>query len=332
MNTEMENWKELYFQKKGRTYENHVNKFINYLKNVAQKANTPNNIKLEDVSDCIGYYVKKRSINSVSSMELHLESLKSFYDFLLKEGKSRHIFSQIDYEDYKKFLTEKYQLTSREERGTFSLETIKDILTKLDGYLQCDSITSQEYSKYLRLAILNLFIKFTLIAPAKRNVICSIKYNDFSENFRSININDIEISIPNSLRHDLIKILDIMKCNNNEIKSDDNLFIYIGGNKFDPESLNRWFCSFIKEFKILGVLDVNDKTTTFPTENIINTVICNLVKNKANLSYISKISGVKISTLETKYYKDIFSDNLQQPSVSESINWEISKNGYYSYI
>lgn len=332
MNTEMENWKELYFKDKGYTYENHVNKFIIYLKNVAKKANTPNNIDLEDVSDCIGYYVEKGAISSVSSMELHLESLKSFYDFLLKEGKSKYIFSQMNYEDYKKSLTEKYQLTLREERGSFSLETIKDILTKLDEYLQCDSNINQEYSKYLRLAILNLFIKFTLIAPAKRNVICSIKYNDFSENFRSIIINDIEILIPNSLRHDLMKILSIVKSNNDEIKGNDNIFIYIGGNKFDPESLNRWFYSFLKEFKVLEILDINKKATTYPTENIVNTVIRNLVINKANLSYISKISGVKISTLETKYYKDIFSYNLQQPSVNELINWEISKNGYYPYI
>ena len=107
---------------------------LNVLKYM-KKADTPNNISIDDVRNCIGYYVKLGVILSVSSMELHLESLKNFYDYLLSTGKSKDIFSQMNYEEYKKNLSDTFQLSEKVSRGTFSVETMKDILSKLDDYL-----------------------------------------------------------------------------------------------------------------------------------------------------------------------------------------------------
>jgi site-specific recombinase XerD len=128
MSTEMEKWRDLYFKDKGTSYRNHVNKFIDYLKYIG-KADTPNNITIDDVRNCVGHYVKFGTILSVSSMELHLESLKNFYDYLLNIGKSKDIFSQMNYEEYKSNLSEQFQLIEKIGKWTFSVETMKDIMT-----------------------------------------------------------------------------------------------------------------------------------------------------------------------------------------------------------
>lgn len=336
MITEMEKWRDAYYKDEGTRYKNHVKKFIDYLKDIIKKADTPNNITIDDVRNCVGHYVRLGSILSISSMELHLESLKHFYDYLLNTGKSKDIFSQMNYEEYKNDLSEQFQLVEKVGRETFSVETMKDILSKLDYYLEIDYFTlvgKQLEKRYIHVSVLNLFIKLTLIAPAKRQVIGKLKYSAFSENFRTVTVNNVEVSIPNSLRHDIKNALKLTeKICNRSIKYNEQIFKYIIGANFSEEDINRWFCSFIKDQHIVGIDDIDNERNTYAIEPVMKTAISNMVKEMANLAYISKISGIKIATLEETYYEEIFEINLRQPSVGESIDWEIRKSGYYSYI
>lgn len=334
MITEMEKWRDSYFNDKGTTYKNHVNKFIHYLKQIG-KADTPNNITLDDVSNCIGYYVNFGTIQAVGTMELHLESLKAFYDYLLQTGKSHDIFSQMNYERYKQDITNKYELNEKIGRETFSIETIKDILSKLDNYLEINYSSlsgSQLQNRYLNRIALRLFIKLTLIAPAKKNIIVNLKYSDFGEDLRTVNVNEVELPIPNSLRRDLKSALELQKSlSKKTIKSDERIFKYIIGTNFSKEDINRWFCSFIKEQHILGI-EVDPEKDTYSIEPIMKTAITNMVKKKANLAYVSKVCGVKIGSLEETYSEEIYNSDQRLPTVAESIAWEISKTGYYAYI
>lgn len=336
MSTEMEKWRDQYFKDKGITYKNHVAKYVKYLKQIG-KADTPNKIDLEDVRKCVGHYVNLGTIRAVSSMELHLESLKSFYDYLLETGKSPDIFSQMNYEEYKNRLSHQYHLVEKIGRGTFSVETIKDILSKLDNCLEVDCFTlngTQKQKRYIQMNALRIFIKLTLIAPAKRKVICNLRYSDFDKDFRTVVVNEVELTIPNSLRRDLKNALELEKsiCNK-KIQEDEKIFMYIIGSKFNEEDLNRWFCSFIKDHHIIGIDKIDDEKETYPIEPIMKTAISNMVKGKANLAYISKVSGIKIGSLENTYYEEIFgNDQRQSPTISESIDWEIRRSSYYSYI
>lgn len=335
MITEMEKWRNDYFKIKGGNYTNHVNKFIDYLKYI-KKSDTPNNITIDDVTAGVGHYVKLGTIKSISSMELHLESLKSFYDYLLEIGKSKDIFSQMNYEEYKNNLSDMYQLSEKITRGSFSIDTMKDILSKLEDDLDRDYhklIGKHDSNRYICNMGLNLFIKLTLIAPAKRKVICNLKFSDFNEDLRTVNVNEVEVSIPSSLRRDLRKAINLRETlSSKTIHDDDNIFKYITKNNFEEENLNQWFCSFIKDHNIIGIDPIDDKRTTYGIEPIMKTAISNLVKGMANLAYISKISGVTIGTIEKTYYKELFEINLRQPSIGEAIDWDIRKSGYYSYI
>lgn len=332
----MEKWRDEYYRDIGITYKNHVNKFIDYLKSIG-KANTPNRITLDDVRNCVGHYVKFGSLRAVGTMESHLESLKSFYDYLLQTGKSRDIFSQMNYEEYKRELSIQFQLVEKVERETFSVETIIDILSKLDNYLERDYfklIGAQNQNRYINWTVLRLFIKLTLIAPAKRQVIGSLKFSNFEDDFRTVEVNGIELSVPNSLRRDFKNALELIKKIDNDkvIGADGEIFKYIIGANFSEESLNRWFCSFIKDQNIEGIKEITANRDTFPVEPIQKTAIINLVKGKANLAYISKVSGIKIGRLEEAYHEEIFDISQRNPTINEFIDWEIRKSRYYSYI
>ncbi len=335
MSTIMEKWRNEYLKMKGNTYKNHVNRFINYLK-LINKADTPINITLDDIRNCVGYYVELGIFGAVNTMELHLESLKSFYDYLLGTGKSPDLFSQMNYEEYKKSLIDEFNLTQKVSREAFSIDTIKDILTKLDDYLETDYSTiegTNNKKRYIHWSILRLVIKLTLIAPAKRQVICRLKYSDFSKDLRTVTVNEVGISIPNSLRRDLKLALEIAKNQSNkDIGENDKVFRYIEGPGFRNEVINTWFCSFIKEQNIIGIDKIDNEKTTYPIEPIMKTAIRHLVMGRANLAYVSKVCGLDIGSLEKTYYDEIFNQELLQPNISESINWEIRKLEYYSYI
>lgn len=335
MSTEMEKWRDSYYKDKGTTYRNHVNKFVDYLK-LLGKDDTPNMITLDDVRNCVGYYVENGTLHAIATMELHLESLKSFYDYLLGTGKSRDIFSQMNYEEFKDNLSLQFQLAEKVERETFSVETLIDILSKLDKYLEIDYFElngAHIQNRYINWTALRLFIKLTLVAPAKRQIIGHLRYSDFSGDFRSVVVNEIELAIPNSLRRDLRNAIElIFKIANKTIEADEEIFKFIIGPNFSEESLNRWFCSFIKDQHIVGINEIEGERDTYPVEPIQKTAISNMVKGKANLAYISKVCGIKIGRLEAAYREEIF-ENKQQPlSVNEEISWEIRKSRYYSYI
>ena len=335
MGTEMEKWRDDYYKNMGTTYKNHVNKFVDYLRLIS-KADTPNKVTLDDVRNCVGHYVKFGALRAVGTMELHLESLKSFYDYLLQTGKSGDIFSQMNYEQFKNDLATQFQLIEKIGREAFSVETIKDILSKLDDYLEVDYFKlngNQIQKRYINRTALRLFIKLTLIAPAKRQVICNLRYSDFGENLRSVLVNAIELAIPNSLRRDLKNAIELINIiGNGNIEADGKIFKYIIGSNFSEEDLNRWFCSFIKDEHIIGINKIGDGKETYPIEPIMKTAISNMVKGKANLAYISKVCGIKIGSLEEAYREEIFRIDQRQPTVNEAIDWEIRRSMYYSYI
>ena len=97
--SEMERYRDMYFNdcidllKNKHSYRKHVDKFINYLK-VIELDDRPRVIDKGVVEDCIGYYsLEKGELNTRSTMEAHLEALKSFYDYLSRTDKLPDIFT-----------------------------------------------------------------------------------------------------------------------------------------------------------------------------------------------------------------------------------------------
>jgi hypothetical protein len=333
----MEVWRDEYI-KFDSTYLNHVDKFITYLKLPGvDKANQPTSIVLKDLDNCVGHYVEKGNINSVNSMQSHLESIKAFYNYLINCGYlDRNIVQAASYAKFKDELTEKYNLKECVEREWIQDDDIKLILDRIDNYFYVTDyqiLGKSKKERFIHWLCLRLYIKICLLAPAKKSLLLNIKIEDFSNDFRYININQINIKIPNGLRNNIIFTLDFLTDNGyREYLPTDRLFEYIGkvGGEIDKKgtSLNRWFCAFLKEYNIL---DIPQDNNSYSVELLGNTTLYNMVVQGTNPYYISQISGITISSLESKYYSRIKQiDSLQ--NVHTELNNSISRCEFYHYI
>ncbi|WP_214628992.1 site-specific integrase [Paenibacillus agaridevorans] len=324
-------WKQEYLDRDD-TYSNHVTKFVDYLDIVVDKANEPKNISRQDIEGSIEHYNSKGLIKTRSSMENHLEAIKDFYKYLVSKHYTDDIFNNLaSYQDYKDMIALKYNLPEYQSRGFREVGDMIRLVEQLDLYFE--SITYgnhkgiNEKKRYIKFMILRIFIKLTLVAPAKKSVVCAIKRSDFNDDFRSVLINSVNIRIPNGLRRDIKEaIIFISKERNKEMLEDEVLFEFLySPKKFRVEYLNEFFSLFLKRTE---AIDIDTDSSSFQLEVIMNSALYCMVKNGANPALLSIISGVKISRLEEKFY-----DNGIVIDFAESlINDEISKTQYFNYI
>ena len=127
--SEMERYRDMYFNdcidllKNKHSYRKHVDKFINYLK-VIELDDRPRVIDKGVVEDCIGYYsLEKGELNTRSTMEAHLEALKSFYDYLSRTDKLPDIFTDYNYKEYK----EAIWVNSVQKQRNAIIEQLKEL-------------------------------------------------------------------------------------------------------------------------------------------------------------------------------------------------------------
>ncbi len=321
---------------KNHVYRNHINKFIDYLRLPDVKlSDAPTRINKNVVEACIKYYHDKRELNSRSTMECHLESVKNFYDYLSETGKAIDIFSDYSYSKFKDDIVEKYGLLEPTERGSYDCKDIKTILINLDESInnfKCKPAGTREEERHLQRIIMRLFIKITLIAPAKKSVITNIKKSDIKEGYKKLFINGIDVNVPCGLSRDLIETLKYAESKNKKtIKEKDNIFefIYKYKGKFRVESLNAWFYNIAQDF---GVLEIERKDKkTLAVEPIRNMVIQMMVDNMINPVLISKIAGLTLSMIEATYYPKDW-DVIYVEDINKSINKSIAQNDYYCYV
>ncbi|KON69119.1 integrase [Peribacillus butanolivorans] len=327
--THIERWANDYL-KSDKTYENHINKYVTYILKI-DKGDKPTKIDTNDVENCIGYYKELGKINTISSMENHIEGIKSFYKFLVSKAWATDIFSGIyDYQGYKSNLAQKFNLAESEEREYFDNLTIKAILENLDKYFEVNNLSNlrgQKKKRYKNYLILRIFVKLSLIAPAKRSKVCDLRKKDFSFDFRTLNINDLMINIPNGLRRDLITSINLVQqLKNNQINENDKVLSYIDEEVFQAENLNRWFCNFLKEYNILNI---PDSKTTYSVEVLMNSGIAELIKKGVDSAFISMVSGISISSLEKKYFKI---RQYEPEDINRLINEGLAKSSYFVYV
>ncbi|MCR8659322.1 site-specific integrase [Paenibacillus endoradicis] len=326
----MKSWKKDFFEFDD-TYVNHVTKFVDYL-DIINKTNQPNNITIEDIINCVGHYNRIGKINTRTSMENHLEAIKSFYKFLVSKHYTNDIFNNmVSYQDFKDSLTHRYNLVPIKERGVWSDAELIQIIDSLDSYFTRTDFSklsgTNEKKKFYKFLVLRIFIKLTLIAPAKKSVIYSLKISDFSSDYRSVVVNSVTIKIPNGLKRDIQFSIECIEDNlKKKSDSNDRMLDYLYPYTFSVERLNEFFCLFLKNHP--DIIEVAPESDTFELEGIMNSALLGLVQSNVNPALISKISGVKISSLEKKFYNNGFHIN----GADELINNEISKNSYYHYI
>lgn len=296
-------------------YINHSLKFVEYIEQI-EMGDKIAAIKPEHLKDSIKYYHEKGAIQTVSTMNNHLNAIKRFFVFLFKAGIIKeNIFNQIpDYEAFKREIVEECKLKPISKRGYLDNDQIEELLDYFNSKPQ----------KYRNMTMMGFFFKITLLAPTKRKIIARLKVSDFSEDFDVVTVNGINIRLPRALSLDIkneISQIDRI------IKKENFFFELFCGCKYSENVFNTPFYYALKE---IGY-EVPKEKDTFPVECIRNTAIVNLAISGASLYLISQLSGLSLSGLDnllTKYKVDI----AERTVTSSLINQEISKFKFYQKI
>ena len=273
-------------------YVNHSLKFVEYIEQM-EMGDKIAAIMPEHLKASIKYYHEKGAIQTVSTMNNHLNAIKRFFVFLFKAGIIKeNIFNQIpDYEAFKQEIVEECKLKPISERGYLDNDQIEELL---------DYFNSKP-KKYSNMTMMGFFFKITLLAPTKRKIIAGLKVCDFSEDFDSVTVNGISIKLPRALSLDIKNELNQME---RIIKKEDFFFELFCGCKYSENVFNTPFYYALKE---IGY-EVSKEKDTFPVECIRNTAIVNLAIGGASLYLISQLSGLSLSGLDNllaKYKVDI---------------------------
>jgi len=309
-------------------YVNHINKFKDYIKSV-NKQDSILDINYNDLDKSVGYQNKLGNINTINSMMNHIECIKSFFTFLQKKRVHQNVFRDIpDYSEFKDNIAKKYNLTEEINRDALPLDILIDLLKSFETdkrfYMDDGGISNSQ-------TLLKLFIKINLIAPAKKNVICNLKFSDFIDDFRRVYINSVLIKIPNSLRRDILLVLNCAKIQRNSAYADDDLFFnYICTHiKFQNTTLNT---ALYFALKYIGYNDLDknkcESSRTFSIECIMNTALVELIENNTNPFLIAKINGTSLKSLQLKMEQL----GVQVKNQNDLINNYIAKSDYYQYI
>lgn len=304
-------------------YQNHVRKFVNYI-NIIDKDNKPKAVHADDISNCIGYYRNLGQIRTISTMLLHLEVIKDFYTFLHeKELTPNIILVEImnNFESYKNDLIRKHNIIQKRETDFFDNEEISSLLFDVEniirGYQKNASyknISTVDRKKYA----LCIFIKLSLLAPAKKSCIFNLKLNEFINDFSLVKINNIVIKTPNSLRRDIkYAITDINESNISLIK------VLAPG--ISLTDLNTYFCSMLKRSNF--DFGIEEDSTSYSIQKIVDSAIKVTLEAGANPVVLSTIAGIKISAIEKK-----FGGNIDIIDINSIYNTYISKCFYYTYL
>lgn len=295
-------------------YVNHSLKFVEYIEEIGLGDKIVE-IGSEQLRNSVAYYCRKRVIQTVSTMNNHLNAIKKFFDFLFKQGIAENIFNHIaDYDLFKQSIIEENNIRPASERGYFEFDQINELL----DYFNSGS------KKYSNMTMMGFFFKLTLLVPTKKKIISNLTVGDFSDDFDSVCINGINIKLPRAFSQDIRREIQAT----NKVVTKDSLFFELLCNgKYSSTVFNAAFCHALRQTGY----DIPRDKDTFSVEDIRNTGIVNLAINNVNPYLISRLSGLSLSGLDsllTKFEIDIDARNEKD----KIINQEISKSQYYPNI
>ena len=295
-------------------YINHSLKFVEYIEKIGL-GDRIIEINANHLKESVKYYCMRGAIKTVSTMNNHLNAIKRFYAFLFKKGRAENIFKSIaDYDEFTSDIIACNNIKPSSKKGYLETDQVNELLDYFNSKPQ----------KYSNMTMMGIFFKINLLIPAKRGVIATLKFEDFSDKFDKLRINGFDIRIPRALSEDIRSEMT----KRNVTKMDNMLFFEaLCDCQYSENGFNTPFYYAMKE---IGTI-TKRKKASYPVEIIRNTGIVNLAINNVNPYLIARIAGISLSSLETLLTKfKIIIDEYNYNN--ERINQEISKVSYYQSI
>lgn len=323
---------DIYKNKGTKKYENEIHIFLSYIeeKGLEDKIYV---LTKENIDDYFIFCIENNKLNSKNTLNTHISALKCLLDHMITEKfKYDELLGYISTQDFKAKIAKK--LNDAKSKDLILDDTLKKTLILLDTYIENNEFdklgSDTQKDKYLKVLFARIYIKLNIIIPLKVSEMIELSFEDFSESFRKIKINDIIIKIPNSLRRDIEFTLNFIKTRyNKNINNNYSFFQYITSPLSDELStscISQWFYTVFNTLEIDELLE-NCKSRCFTVEKFKKTAISSLINNDIkNIVYLSQLTGLSLETLKTECLNEWEND------MSHMLNSEICKTEFYSYI
>jgi hypothetical protein len=310
--------------KNKKRYDNEIAIFINYL---TEKKLLKSILYLtrDNIDDYFIDCKYKNKLNSTSSLNTHISALKWLFEQLIKHN--YNFDDNLGYISTKSFKTKiAMQLNGAKVKELISSDDLTILLQILDN-----TENLHNTNNYSKLQFVRLYLKLNLLIPLKVTEMLNVKFHQFSEDFRQIEINDITVRIPNSLRIEILEYLDGINRTLGQTYNHSECFFHFLASKvtrkkyLDTGDVSRWFFT---AFKAVGLTDYikDSNSSSFAVERIKKSVIFCLINQGCNLMYLSMLTGLTIDSLIKEYSIDDIDE------ISESINISLFKTNYYNYL
>lgn len=314
-----------------------VNMFLEYIKEV-DKLDKVGAITERDITEFIKFSTKD-VINSRATLESYYEGLKKFYKYLLKNNYVQYsIFSGIvNHKEFKERLSSDLNLKEEVSRGKLSLLELELLLEKINDYFEntdYHAITlKSEQENFIKFLILRIYIKITVLAPAKRAIICDLRRNNFDLDYRIVSINNQKVALPRNLVSEIkysLKFVQELK-RKKDIGENERLFDYILGEPFNDDKMPSILSSFSRKMDLDFILGEKDKKGKYTAsgEKIMNGAICALWGNgEVDVVLLSKVCGTSTQAISKK----IIDWEYEESSSVARLNKQIKQVSYYNLL
>lgn len=308
-----------------KKYINEINIFSGYLKKFGLEGNVFK-LSRDNIDNYIAYCIQEEYIGTKSTLNTHLSALKELFDHLINNN--YNFDEHLGYITSDIFRTKTMALLEESKRKeVISVSSLQAILHSID---ECLDNNLEVNKNYLTVSFVRVFIKLSLILPLKATEMLSINFNCFDEEFRHVEYNGIKLRLPNSLRKNIIDIVNIVvKMRGENFKKTDSLFAFIcqpiTTSSIKTSKISHWFYSTLKALGFADLLQNSKKT--FSVERFKKTAIVNLLNSNANILFLCRLTGLTLEALASEYSVD---DHLEE--ASKSINASLFQSQYYSYL
>jgi hypothetical protein len=326
------------FLNNDNTYELQITNFCKFLSGKGLEEKVFN--LYENHIDDFFIYALEENIGSSSQVISHISALKSLFGFLISKNlKFSELNGYIGTSVFKENLLKQVEATFN--KPVLPKELLTKILFSIDNYIdenkEGNFRTQTKENTYYEMLIARLYIKFSLILPLKTSQMLDICLGNVKDNaFRSVVYNSVKIKIPN--RKEIIFTI-----NNAEAKykyaysKNDKIFNFLYScinKKIETAVINNTLPRIYKELNLTEMLEKKsggkkDKYL-YPAECYKIAAISYMIENGVNIVYLTKLTGLDISTLISGFN---FEDRIPlKDIVSTNINNAILSCDYFDYL
>lgn len=315
-------------------YKNEINIFLRYLEESKLEDKI---LVLKDI-DIVNYFTycqNKNKLGSKSTLDTHISALKCILEHLIEKNYPyAELLGYISNRDFRRSISS--NLREIKSKKIISTIELRNILNALDTYIIDNKLLIDDKDTineiFWKVGFVQVYIKINLIIPLKINQMLEITFDMFEDDFRAINYKDYIIKIPNSLRLNIIDILDII---GNNYSINDYFFDYISKplkTSLDTGVLSRWFYAAFNAVGLKRLLpkknpNAKKQSYTYPVEKIKKTAIWMLLNQGLNILYLSEITELSVEILAGDYVFD-----FDKNEASKMINEKLVCNDYYEYL